>query len=659
MQPDHLGPYRIIRQLGRGGMGAVYEGVNGETGESAAVKILAGSLASEEGFRQRFEAEIEALRMLRHPNIVRLFGFGEQEGLLYYAMELVDGPSLEQELRSGRRFTWLETARIGIDTCRALRHAHDRGIIHRDIKPANLLLTAADQIKLSDFGIARLFGNSRLTTAGNVLGTVEFMAPEQADSRPTGPRADLYSLGGVMFALLTGRAPFRAKSLTEMLDKQRSARPEAASHCGADVPREMDEIILQLLAKDPEARIPNAAILARRLEAMIHALGRPAGSVGSETDPTAAPRGLAPAATPGSTADVVPVPASGRPRVPASAPLDPLLPTRVSDDLPDPAATIDHPVAQADDLPETKQTSAFQALAPAVPPIQPPASPARQAGPTAPEPPASVDRFTSVPEEELGKIHRDEPRERPLVSLHTWVLAAALSIVGLATWYMLRPASADALYERIVATTAAHTIKSYRQAEDDIGEFLMRFPHDPRAAGLREYSREIELDKLETRFELRAKGLLASESLLPIETAYLEAINSAKQDPSRGAAKLQALLDLFGAGPQQAGSKGRRTEQAGPTAQCLELARRRLKQLGEQIDRSTAIELAWIQSRLDQADEISAREPAAARAMRRAVIELYQDKDWAAPVVQRAKKALPGEGKEKRRRGDGEMKDLR
>ncbi len=141
MQPDHLGPYRIVRPLGRGGMGAVYEGVNGETGESAAVKILAGSLAGEEGFRQRFEAEIEALRMLRHPNIVRLFGFGEQEGFLYYAMELVDGPSLEQELRNGRRFTWLETARIGIETCRALRHAHDRGIIHRDIKPANLLLT--------------------------------------------------------------------------------------------------------------------------------------------------------------------------------------------------------------------------------------------------------------------------------------------------------------------------------------------------------------------------------------------------------------------------------------------------------------------------------------------------------------------------------------
>ena len=219
------------------------------------------------------------------------------------------------------------------------------------------------------------------------------------------------------------------------------------------------------------------------------------------------------------------------------------------------------------------------------------------------------------------------------------MLAAALVVVGLTTWYLLRPASAEALYERIVATTASHTIKSYRQAETDIGEFLMRFPHDPRAAGLREYSREIELDKLETRFELRAKGLLASESLLPVETAYLEAINSAKQDPSRGAAKLQALLDLFGPRTPQAGPKGRRTEQAGPTAQCLELARRRLKQLGEQIDRSTLTDLASIQSRLDRADGLApairtlrAPSPSRDRAL--------PGQKLGTPAVQRAKKAL-------------------
>ena len=226
MEIERLGPYQIVGMLGRGGMGAVYKAVHRETGEPAAVKLLSADLAQEEGFRSRFEAEIETLRKLHHPNIVRLFGFGEQEGQLFYAMELVDGNSLEEELRRGRRFDWREVTRIGIETCRALRHAHDRGVIHRDIKPGNLLLAADGRVKLSDFGIARLFGYSRLTSAGNVLGTAEYMAPEQAAGQPVDARADLYSLGALMYALLARRPVFRGKSLPEMLHKQRYEQPE-------------------------------------------------------------------------------------------------------------------------------------------------------------------------------------------------------------------------------------------------------------------------------------------------------------------------------------------------------------------------------------------------------------------------------------------------
>jgi len=142
MKIERLGPYRIVRELGRGGMGTVYEALNLQTDEPAAVKLLSAAMAREEGFREWFEAEIETLRKLNHPNIVRLFGFGEQDEHLFYAMELVHGRSLEQELKRGRPFNWPEVTRIGIETCRALRHAHDRGVIHRDIKPANLLLDA-------------------------------------------------------------------------------------------------------------------------------------------------------------------------------------------------------------------------------------------------------------------------------------------------------------------------------------------------------------------------------------------------------------------------------------------------------------------------------------------------------------------------------------
>ena len=196
-----LGPYRLGAKLGQGGMGTVYVGQDDDTGETAAIKVLSPALATEEGFRVRFESEIESLKKLRHPNIVRLFGYGEQDEYLYYAMELVEGTSLEEELRYGRRFNWREVTRLSIGVCRALKHAHDHGIIHRDIKPANLLLNASGEIKLSDFGIARLFGNSRVTSEGGVLGTAEYMAPEQADGRPVTDRCDQYSLGGVMYAL--------------------------------------------------------------------------------------------------------------------------------------------------------------------------------------------------------------------------------------------------------------------------------------------------------------------------------------------------------------------------------------------------------------------------------------------------------------------------
>src|SRR5690606_24329894 len=146
--------------IGKGGMGSVYKGTNADSGEPAAIKVLAPQLAASEGFRERFHAEVESLKTLRHEGIVRLLGYGEEQGTVFYAMELVDGRSLEEELKAGRRFDWREVVDIAIQVCRALKHAHDHGIIHRDIKPANILIDKHERIKLADFGIARLFGGS-------------------------------------------------------------------------------------------------------------------------------------------------------------------------------------------------------------------------------------------------------------------------------------------------------------------------------------------------------------------------------------------------------------------------------------------------------------------------------------------------------------------
>ena len=185
MQLTHLGPYVIEKPLGKGGMGSVYAATDPQTGQRVAIKALSPHLASAEGFRERFEAEIESLKTLRHDGIVRLYGYGEQDGVLFYSMELVDGISLEDELKAGRRFNWREVTSIAIQLSLALKHAHDHGIVHRDIKPANILLTEDEHVKLADFGIARLFGTTSLTTAGGVLGNSRLHVA-RAGRRPTG-----------------------------------------------------------------------------------------------------------------------------------------------------------------------------------------------------------------------------------------------------------------------------------------------------------------------------------------------------------------------------------------------------------------------------------------------------------------------------------------
>ena len=589
---ERLGPYQIRRSIGRGGMGTVYEGVELETGRSAAIKLLTAEMAQQPGFRERFEAEIATLRKLNHPNIVRLFGFGEQDQHLFYAMELVAGSSLEEQLGRGRSLDWREVTQIGIEVCRALRHAHDRGIIHRDIKPGNLLMTDDGHVKLSDFGIARLFENLRLTGPGGVLGTAEYMSPEQAEGRPVDPRTDLYSLGGVLYVLLSRRPLFRGNSFTEILQKQRFEIPEPLRQYAPDVPAELERIVHQLLEKDPERRIPNAMLLARRLEAMEQAL-----AIG---DPSAV------AIEPSSAADF-------------HADLDLLAPTRPATSPGEASAAPEPPSrAAADDLPETKIATAF-------------ASP----GPTAATQPARpLGRFVPVTPEDLDRAESNGPAPT-WISPQTWVLASGLIVVGLVTWYLLQPPTSDALYRRIAAQAEASSGDSLPEAEDDIRQFLMRFAGDPRCEELRGHLRQIQLSRLERKLELRAKGLAAEGTLVPIEQAYVEAMNYAWLDPEIGRAKFQAMIDLY-ANP---------VERSGPTAQCLELAQRRLAQLREQTDLANRENLALVQQRLDEADRCRPRDPARAEAMYRATLELYQHKPWAADALRRARAALGKMGK--------------
>jgi len=267
MHPEVVGPYRIERRLGAGGMGNVYLGIHTDTGLEAAVKVLPASIAREEGFAERFSREIHVLRQLSSRHIVALYQDGAtSEGSLYYAMEFVDGPTLTAEIQSRRRIPWSEVLELALQAATALKAAHAAGVIHRDLKPSNLMLTRNRTLKLADFGVASLFASSRLTQTGSVVGTAEYMSPEQARGQRATPRSDLYSLGAVLYAMLTGRPPFSGSTTGEILQKHQFGQFDRPSRFVPAIPRLLDDLVCQLLEKDPAKRPADALVVMRRLE---------------------------------------------------------------------------------------------------------------------------------------------------------------------------------------------------------------------------------------------------------------------------------------------------------------------------------------------------------------------------------------------------------
>ncbi|MFN9719859.1 MAG: serine/threonine protein kinase [Planctomycetota bacterium] len=267
MHPERIGPYKIYRKIGAGGMGNVYFGVHEATVQQAAIKVLPASMAREEGFVQRFHREIDALRQLSNRHIVQFYQDGTtDDGTFYYAMEFVDGVTLTEEITDRKRLPWKEVIELSLQIAAALKAAHDAGIIHRDLKPSNLMLTPDRTIKLTDFGVASLFASSRLTRAGGVVGTAEYMSPEQARGQRATRRSDLYSLGAVMYAMLTGRPPFTGPTANDILQKHQFAQFDLPTRYVPEVPRLLEEMVCQLLDKDPAKRLPDALVVMKRLE---------------------------------------------------------------------------------------------------------------------------------------------------------------------------------------------------------------------------------------------------------------------------------------------------------------------------------------------------------------------------------------------------------
>jgi serine/threonine protein kinase len=271
---SRLGKWIIDRELGRGGMGRVFLAHEEGDGQLAAVKVLAPELAQETGFLQRFQREVDVLGQLSHPNIVRLYESGADNGQHFFAMEYVEGESFEQVLHRHGRVPWHEVLDAALQICPALKHAHDRGIIHRDLKPPNLLRTPAGVIKLTDFGIAKVFAAQQLTTTGGVVGTAEYLSPEQAAGKIANKRSDLYSLGAVLYTLLTGRTPFDGRTAADVLHKHLYGQFERPQRLVPEIPHELEEIVCQLLEKDPARRPPDCLVLQRELDRVRRKLER-------------------------------------------------------------------------------------------------------------------------------------------------------------------------------------------------------------------------------------------------------------------------------------------------------------------------------------------------------------------------------------------------
>ncbi|RMG14505.1 MAG: serine/threonine protein kinase, partial [Planctomycetota bacterium] len=265
-----FGPYEVLRELGRGGMGVVYEARQARLERRVALKVLLGGDLSSAHHVARFQREAELAARLKHPNIARIHDVGVVDGLHYYAMDLIEGRPLADLLRESA----IEVHRaveIARDAARALGHAHRLGVVHRDVKPGNILVDEGGRAVVTDFGLARELdadAAARLTRSGAQVGTPRYMSPEQAGGRDdeVGPASDVFGLGVVLYELLTRRPPFSGSDLGELTRRISEDDPPPPSRCARGIPPPLDAVVLEALAKRPEDRYPSGAEFADDLE---------------------------------------------------------------------------------------------------------------------------------------------------------------------------------------------------------------------------------------------------------------------------------------------------------------------------------------------------------------------------------------------------------
>lgn len=665
---EHLGPYRIGEPIGRGGMGSVFKAIHEKTGEEVAVKVIAAAVSDDIRFRRRFNAEIETLKKLKHPNIVTLIGYGEQHGQLFYSMELVNGESLQQRLRREKRLHWPFVLDMAIDICNALKHAHNFGVIHRDLKPANLLVTPSDSTKLVDFGIAKLFGSSDHTAMGAVLGTADFMAPEQAGDGPITPRTDLYALGNVLYACFAGRPPFAGRTMTRILEAVRAEDPTPLDLIAPDVPSEIVQLVHDLLVKDPDQRPPTALAVMNRMKAIRAGLLRRVegtdvrdddGIVGSpqqtESDATQResagnaqlPTVLGQSASEERTdlgigeftVQGVSPTTGERKRLrdaPTASPAKSLSRTVVPTPLDEAASRhLSSTVASAVEAagPHAQSSPATGAHVSSNPSVREPV--------TSPEPPREPPQthFSTVDENDRRRgIWETEPSPTQGQWLH------ALSIVGMVTlllaavgvfiWAAKKP-SADEMYQSMLSAQALDDTTAFRNQFD---QFKRLYPEDPRTDQLAEYLDEFDSDRIVRRLKLAALRDGGDEHLTPHQQSFIAAMRDVRRDPNRTAVMLRQWLAVYDPPLPLTAVDSTAPINASDIPLIAKAARQELERLaaqGASAGDSRATELIrrieWAEETLEQDDYQKLLE---------GMLVLYEEQPWAQPAVERAQQSL-------------------
>lgn len=607
-----IGPYKIVRVLGQGGMGTVYHGIHAKSHDSVAIKVIAASMAQHQRFRRRFDAEIQTLLKLKHPGIVQLIGFGEEKGLLFYSMEYVDGENLQQQLRREKKLRWDRVVDIAIEICSALKHAHDFGVIHRDLKPANLLINSQGKVKLTDFGIAKLFGSIDATVEGSVLGTADYMPPEQAEGKPVTVRSDLYSLGSICYAAIAGRPPFTGKNIPEILFNVRYGSLTPLSALEPEVPKELCDLIDELLRREPSKRPPTGLVVGNRFQALRAGLARRAREKEAGVTEVRHLR------------EMTSIDMNEDESLLSEVKL-------ISPNEKDNAASTEP--GQAGGLGKTSDSG---------PSVAGPEDNTRVAGAGSQsvfevhDHPSGIEhmgktKFTEVQEDDRRRSAIVISDPEPMSTMAQWISIGSLIGLLLACacviiWFA-QPPSANTLYRDIAAAIDSNEDEELLSIEPTAERFKELYPTDPRMLDVEGLLGEIDSVRSIRQMQRKAnRG--GSDQLDAVEQAFLECIKAQAIDSELAKRKFAALATVF-AGAEKLTNRQR---------QIVALAKRMAEKLPKE---GKPVQHPAVESLREQMSWADANLNASTRAVwLKGVVELFEDKVWARELVASAKSKL-------------------